>query len=605
MSTAEKRPANRDPASNAREENAPPPGAITHKLHPFGLVVELPAGTRWESIDPERVHAWVAEHRVLVLRGLAPFDKPSLPLAARRLGPLQRWAFGAVNELRPERETRNYLYTNRAVPLHWDGAFAGKIPRYLFFHCVSAPEVPGGETVFVDTTRVWSRMDEPTRDRLRALSFSYETKRVVHYGGSFTARVVDQHPTTNETVLRFAEPVDDLNPVHVRAEGLSPLESARMITELREALSAPDAVLAHVWRSGDVVIADNHALLHGRRAFEGGEKRHIRRVNVLGPERTWVDDLKDSIRIRRPEFMVAEIPILLIVAYLTARVSELRTALFAETVVLFFLLFHFGDMINCLADRDLDAVYKTHLSEAVKGLGVRNVKWQLALTVAGALGLSLHLASLTGRADIFGLTAAGLLLGSQYSVGPLRLKGQGLWQVACLWAVIFVGPMLLVARVLGAEPSWELFTLIGCYGAMQQGIVLVNTAEDLPEDRAAKIRTTAVALGMNGCLALAALLVAAGGTGTLAVLGAMARRSAPAASLTAWLLLLAPFACAFAWVTVRVAGTYLAAASKRTEESALAKVRPRARWMPVWITATAWTALFAAWQIGSAWSAPR
>lgn len=583
----------------AREE-APASTITLRALSPFGVEVRVPRGTSWDSLDPNEIHAWVAEHRVVVLRGLAPLDKPSLPLAARRLGPLQTWSFGSVNELKPDPETKNYLYTTSAVPLHFDGAFAGRAPRYLFFHCLSAPRGSGGETVFVDTTRVWAKAGVATRDTWRALTFSYETKRLVHYGGSFTARVVDQHPYTNATVLRFAEPVDDLNPVHVHAEGLSPLESAAMITELREALYAPDVLLSHRWEAGDVVIADNHALLHGRRAFSGAETRHIRRVNVHGPERSWRDAINDSIRIRRPEFMVAEIPILLIIAWLTAR-GSLWTVNFAETVALFFLLFHFGDMINCLADRDLDAVYKTHLSEAVKGLGVRNVKWQLALTVLGALGLSAHLAWVTRRPDVLGLVAFGLLLGAQYSVGPLRLKGRGLLQVGALWAVIFVGPMLLVARVLGAEPSWLLLFLIGSYGAMQQGIVLVNTAEDLPEDRAARIRTTAVSIGMKGCLALATFMVAIGGAGTLGSLGLMAWRSHHGSTTFA---LLSPLLLSWIWVTWRVGGTWRRASRAATEEAALAILRPRARWMPLWITATAWASLFAAYRIGALWSAP-
>ena len=102
-----------------------------------------------------------------------------------------------------------------------------------------------------------------------------------------------------------------------------------MITELSAACALPGAVLLHRWEAGDVVVADNHALLHGRLAFAGGEKRHIRRVNVHGPERSWVDAIRDSIRIRRPEFMVAEVPILLIVAFLTTK-GSLRTGTFAE-----------------------------------------------------------------------------------------------------------------------------------------------------------------------------------------------------------------------------------------------------------------------------------
>jgi alpha-ketoglutarate-dependent taurine dioxygenase/4-hydroxybenzoate polyprenyltransferase len=535
---------------------------------------------------------------VLVLRGLAPFTRAALPLAARRLGPLQRWSFGSVNELKPDPDARNYLYTNRAVPLHWDGAFSAKVPRYLFFHCVAAPEVSGGETVFVDTTRVWARADEASRDVWRALTFRYRTERVVHYGGSFAARVVARHPYTHETVLRFAEPVDDLNPVHVAADGLSPLQSAATITALRAALADPAAVLRHAWQPGDVVVADNHALLHGRRAFAGGERRHILRVNVHGPERTARDAVADSLRIRRPEFMVAEVPILLIAARLVAGTSALLTWHFAETVALFFLLFHFGDMINCLADRDLDAVYKTHLSEAVKGLGVRNVRWQLGCTAGGAVALAAHLSWVCRRPDVLALVAAGLALGAQYSVGPLRLKGAGLWQVAALWAVIFVGPMLLVARVLGASPTAALLTLIASYGAMQQGIVLVNTAEDLPEDREARVRTTAVALGLNGCLGLALALVAAGGAGTLGALAWLARGTHGARAV---LLSLAPLGAAWAWVLWRVAGTLRSAAAgaRSSEAAALAAVRPRARRMPLWITATAWSALFAAWRLGA------
>ena len=577
----------------------------TERLQPFGLVVTVPAGTPWSALDPAALHAWTAEHRVLVVRGVAPPAKRDLPAAARTLGPLLAFSFGAVNELRPEPDARNYLYTTREVPLHWDGAFLGEIPRYLFFHCVAAPEVQGGETIFVDTTRVWAGASEETRDVWRQLRFVYETEKLAHYGGHFEARVVAQHPYTHETVLRFAEPVDDLNPVTVTAQGLSPLESARMVTELRRALAAKDAVLAHAWQAGDVVVADNHALLHGRRAFAGDDvasnsARHIRRVNVAGGARTWKTDVRDGLRIRRPEFMVAELPILLIPALLVTgweSGSSLATALFAELTLLFFLLFHFGDMINCLADRDLDAVYKTRLSEAIYGLGIRNVTWQLVATVTGALGLGAHLAWATGRVAVLALVVSGLVLGAQYSVGPLRLKGRGSWQVLGLWAVIFFGPMALVATTLSAAISWPLVALCACYGVMQQGIIVVNTAEDLPEDTEYGIRTTAVALGLRGALVLAREMVGLGGLAVLALFGWLAVRGGRSVVVT-----LGPLACAWAWVTWE-----LARATRAVRGLPLAKaitlLRPRARRMPLWITATAWTSLWAAVWLGASWSA--
>ncbi|MDB4954838.1 MAG: hypothetical protein JWO36_2407 [Myxococcales bacterium] len=554
----------------------------TRPLVPFGLEVRVPEGTEWGAIDANLLHAFIAEHRVVVVKGVRLLDKPALPAAARRLGPLQPWSFGAVNELVPTPGTKNYLYTHHAVPLHWDGAFTQKPPRYLFFQCVSAEPAPGGETIFVDTTRVWAAADERMRDRWRALSFAYETARVVHYGGRFTAKVVAQHPYSGETVMRFAEPVDDLNPVSVTALGTSPLESAAVISELRGALATEDVVLAHRWAAGDIVIADNHALLHGRRTFQRGTARHLQRVNVHGPERAMRDTLSDVVRIRRPEFMIAEIPILLIPALLVAgSLGALATGRFLEVVALFFLLFHFGDMVNCLADRDLDAVYKTHLSEAIYGLGVRNVRYQIAFTALASLGLSAWIGIQTGRIELVGFVAIGLAIAWAYSAAPLRFKGRGLLAVLTLWSVIFVGPMLIVARALGGTLSPALVAIVVAYGTMQEGIVLVNTAEDLPEDIAAGVRTAAVSLGLAQSITLALVLVAAGG---LTVIAMLAHAGATLAVF--------PLAGAVLWVLWELAAI-LRSVHGRTLANAIAALRPRARRMPLWITATAWTTLLA------------
>src|SRR5688572_33201239 len=87
--------------------------------------------------------------------------------------------------------------------------------------------------------------------------------------------------------------------------------------------------------------------------------------------------LRYMLRIRRVEFRIAEIPIVAIpLLILLHDTSPLKTFSLWEGIFIFFLLFAFGDMINCLADRDLDAVYKPHLSEAVYGLGVRFVTFR-------------------------------------------------------------------------------------------------------------------------------------------------------------------------------------------------------------------------------------
>jgi alpha-ketoglutarate-dependent taurine dioxygenase len=252
-------------------------------LTPFGVEITAPAaGSPLGSVDGRQLAAEVARHRLAILRGFAaPSDEEMLAFC-RRLGKVLEWEFGSVNELQVRPDARNYLYTNRAVPFHWDGAFAGRVPHYIFFHCqVAPPPGSGGETTFCDTIRLLEHATPAQRERWQAVRITYSTEKIVHYGGSFTAPLVSRHPVSGELVLRFAEPVEDLNPVRLDIDGLPPEEQPGFLTEMHRLLNDPTLCYAHDWRDGDIVLADNHALLHGRRAFRASAPRHLRRVNIL------------------------------------------------------------------------------------------------------------------------------------------------------------------------------------------------------------------------------------------------------------------------------------------------------------------------------------
>lgn len=298
------------------------------------------------------------------------------------------------------------------------------------------------------------------------------------------------------------------------------------------------------------------------------------------------------LRIRRVEFRVAEIPILAIPVFLLMKdATPLKTFAFWEGIFIFFLLFAFGDMVNCLADRDLDAVYKPHLSEAVYGLGVRFVTFQVVATAALALVLSAHLSWLTGRWSLFVLVAIGLALGAAYSVPPIRLKGRGFAQLVCLWLIIFVGPMLFVALLVDAYPPPTLLILAAAYGTLQMGVILINTAEDYPEDLAAGIRTTVVATGLRTGVALALALAAVGSTGLLATL-TMLFRQRHAGWL--WMAALLPVACASVYVSGSMWSLKRSIAGAELAEQILT-VKRAARKVPLWVTIVAWSTLGAAY----------
>lgn len=556
-------------------------------MEPFGLEVRLPEGTEFGALPVELLRAWVKDHGVVVLRGLRSLRRAELPAAGRRLGPLLPWSFGSVNELHVKPGTANYLYTDRAVPLHWDGAFLPRAPRLLMFHCVEAPPPgSGGETLFVDTARLWRGLPERLQAEWRGLRVEGATDRLAHYGGRFAVDLLAHHPLTGEPVLRYAEPVDDLNPVQIRLPGLSPQRAARRMAEIRRRLYAPDVLLAHRWEAGDLLIADNDRLLHGRRTFTApdGQRppRHLRRVSVLPPERPPLQWLRDSLRIRRPEFLVAEVPILLIPAWLSAP-GPVMTEAFAVVALLGLGLFHAGDMVNCLEDRDLDALYKTPTSEAVYGLGVQNVRWQIAATVLLCLALAAWLASLPGRSWVGPWVIAGLWLGWSYSAPPIRWKARGLWQILALWALIFVGPMVLATAAFLPYPSPDQLALFMVFGLAQQGIVLVNTAEDLREDREMGLYTSAAALGAAGSLRASAAMAGLGG---VLLVGLLIRAGADSP------LPLLPLAAGWIWAVAEI-GRGAWKAGSGTAEEAEARCRDLAKRVPLWLTAVAWGTLWA------------
>lgn len=253
------------------------------QLDPFGLVIhsEHP-GQNVSAITTSYLRDQIENHRVVILRGFALLAGDTFPEFCKEFGSILEWDFGAVNDLRVKADTRNYLYSNHDVPFHWDGAFVSRAPHYIIFHCDLAPTAgSGGETLFCDTTLLLAHASAEVRESWKQIVITYTTEKIVHYGGTFTAPMLAHHPLNGRPVLRYAEPVVDMNPVEITIEGLSGIDKNEFIADMSQRLNDRRCCYAHAWSSGDLVIADNYSLLHGRRAFAPGVQRHIRRVNVI------------------------------------------------------------------------------------------------------------------------------------------------------------------------------------------------------------------------------------------------------------------------------------------------------------------------------------
>jgi 4-hydroxybenzoate polyprenyltransferase len=123
------------------------------------------------------------------------------------------------------------------------------------------------------------------------------------------------------------------------------------------------------------------------------------------------------------------------------------------------------------------------------------------------------------------------------------------------------------------------------------GVILINTAEDYPEDLAAGIRTTIVAAGLRTGVTLAFALAAVGSVGLLVTLTMLFRQRQ--AGLP-WMAALVPVACACAYVSGSILSLRRAVAEADLTEQ-IRTVKRVARKVPLWVTVVAWSSLGAAY----------
>lgn len=306
--------------------------------------------------------------------------------------------------------------------------------------------------------------------------------------------------------------------------------------------------------------------------------------------------LRDFLIISRANIQVASLPTALIGPVLAAgKLSELWDADLLLFVALFFVVLTFACNLNCLADAEVDELHKRAMSGAVRSMGKSRIKRILAaealvaLAIAAALAVSKEEEAIVLAAGA--LAALGLAL--VYSAPPLRVKGRGwlspLPVVLGLYALPPLGGWYLVRGRLGGE----IIVFALGYALLMEGLTIVNTCEDHPEDASTGLRTLAHAFGIRRTLALGARLTGAGGIIALAAVfmvagGAGGRRDWPSPAILGLVGALSVFYAASVVSAVAVLRDLA-----RAEDPAAACKR-RANLMPAWFLMTRYPLLFMA-----------
>lgn len=258
------------------------------KIEPFGLLIE-PTHPNQDvrTLDVEALRELLWSDRLIILRGFRTFaDAEDLSTYCERWGEISLWPFGKVLELKERNNPEDHIFDNNYVPLHWDGMYRPQVPEFQIFHCVQAPlQGQRGRTTFSNTALALENASARSRKLWEKVTGSYERK-MEFYNSKTVSPVIDTHPLRHFPVIRYNEPPrvgfgNFLNPPTLEFTGVSSEELTEFHESLRETLYSPENFYAHEWQEGDVVIADNFSLLHGRESFETKAPRHLRRVHVL------------------------------------------------------------------------------------------------------------------------------------------------------------------------------------------------------------------------------------------------------------------------------------------------------------------------------------
>ena len=245
-----------------------------------------------DVVYPE-LRALFEAHSLLCFRGQT-IDEDTHRALARLFGPLENLTDAGPDETAPRPMVSNVapdgelakegdlqlLNLQSNFIWHTDSTFLAtpSISNVLVAYRVPSA---GGETEFVSTRVGWRRMPESLRERARGQVFLH---RYAHSRRQVDATLAEQEMFTKWPDARWRStwrnPVNGAEALYIAAHaygvvGLSPEEGQRLLDDLTGAVTGPEAIYAHAWKPGDVLIWDQRATLHRGRPWPYEEERTL------------------------------------------------------------------------------------------------------------------------------------------------------------------------------------------------------------------------------------------------------------------------------------------------------------------------------------------
>ena len=225
--------------------------------------------------------------------------------------------------------------------------------------------------------------------------------------------------------------------------------------------------------------------------------------------------LKLLAKVSRPEFLPANMGSLILGFAWAFSPGSLS----AKTFVLALLCFGtitfasaLGAQLNSMADRALDRTEpnKSRLVKNMDSLGMPVLRRAMWVELAIGLALLLLFSMLRPQPLLIALWVFGVLLAWAYSCPPLRLKSRAWLAMLALFLVLSVVPLLFVYGTFSSTFSGLFAFFLTGHTLTIYGLIIPTEIRDYLSDKAAGVRTMAVALGLPRASLFGMALLGAG-----------------------------------------------------------------------------------------------
>ena len=217
--------------------------------------------------------------------------------------------------------------------------------------------------------------------------------------------------------------------------------------------------------------------------------------------------------VSRVEFMVMGIPVIALSALLAAsRPNDLLgdgAVRLGLLTAVWYLAYWISSQVNCIADYELDKVYKSRLPRSIDILkGPRTIWSMITLETVVASAIVVYLAISESRLGLVVLWVVGLFLVGAYSLEPIRFKRRGFLNLVTLSLILYFLPALYIYYAMA--PQMKILPLLALLGFSAQmiGLLLVNQIEDYHEDKQMNVLTSTVRWGLKKASVVSVLFTA-------------------------------------------------------------------------------------------------